>query len=272
MDKDCDAVSFVALLFTATVTPVEVSLLSTIPLVKLVKQPQVCPLHDQPPDRRLLHGGHGLQLFHGLPSRGGGGAACGSELAEARRSDRIVGFFIDLLSDAPSSTSSHHLGSTSTDDTSGAPRRSRHLPLLGPQVASSASSSRAHPPRVARRRAIAKYSVVVSFAQLTMIKFMTVTFFLIHFMACARAYAGLNWIRPDPPPRLAPPRVRYEFATVEPRRQRPTIATGGADALNAAIAPHQPLLHRPYVAVCSMFGSVGSITPSNDARRRSLRS
>ena len=34
----------------------------------------------------------------------------------------------------------------------------------------------------------------MSFAQMTMIKFMTATFFLIHFMACTWSYVGLNWV------------------------------------------------------------------------------
>ena len=91
-----------------------------------------------------------------------------------------------------------------------------------------------------------KSELGLSYATTSMLKFFTATFFMVHLMACAWAYIGLNWVASEG---LTLP---WETAWIDKYH-----FTGSSTARLYSISL--------YVAVVAMFGGVGSLSPANYA-------
>ena len=257
-----DAVSFICLLFTACVTPVEVSLLESIPLVHLVLQPRHFALFIT---NRLVDSFFTVDLFLNFFIAYQEPALKGGMWVTARskimRQYLRTWFLIDLLSIIPFDILTRL--STGEDESPLSILRSFRFVRLFRLVKLL---------RILRAsRILARWQnfIGMSFAQMTMIKFMTATFFLIHFMACTWSYVGLNWV-PTPGVTLEWESTwleHYGFASTTQLASLDTTTTNitstADDEPEGRISAHRLYFISLYVAVCSMFGSVGSISPRN---------
>ena len=245
-----DAVSFMALLFTATVTPFEVSLLPSTTLVRLGNNPREFGLFIT---NRLVDLFFSIDMvlnfFMAYQEAAYKGGMWVTHRGKIARTYLRSWFVIDVISVMPFDVLTRLREKEDETDlailrTFRFIRLMRLIKLL----------------RILRAsRIIARWQnfIGISYAQMTMIKFMTTTFFLVHFMACTWAYVGLNW-EPTPGSTLDWESTwldHYGFVN----------SSNANNAQNLAVGPHRLYFISLYVAVCSMFGSVGSISPRNYA-------
>tara|TARA_B110001452_G_C15232388_1_gene426830 strand:+ start:798 stop:2603 length:1806 start_codon:yes stop_codon:yes gene_type:complete len=92
--------------------------------------------------------------------------------------------------------------------------------------------------------------VGLSFAQVTMIEFVTMTVFLVHMMACLWAYIGINW-QPTNGTTLDFETTWIQFYGFDEYEERGDLMR----VYNIAL----------FTSIVAMFGGVGSITPQNYA-------
>ena len=250
-----DAMSALCLLYTASVTPFEVCLLPSVALQDLLRSPNDFGLFAM---NRLVDLFFTVDmcfnffLAYQQPVHRGGMWI--TSLSKIRTNYLRTWFSIDLISILPFDFITRSSRDEEQSDV-GLLRAFRFIRLV--RLIKLLRILRAS-------RIILRWQnfVGISYAQLTMIKFFTSSVFLVHFMACTWAYIGLNW---EPSPGLTLEWETtwlqyYGFATAGGNR---THGMGADQELT--IGAHRLYAVSLFVAVCSMFGSVGSIAPRNYA-------
>lgn len=181
-----DSMSFACLFWTACITPVEVCILTPSDISTLPSRPAEFAMFitNRCVDVFFLMD-MGINFFMAYQEPGFKGGMWVTQRAKIRRNYLRTWFTLDFVSVIPFDMLTR-TGGEGSDDLS-VLRVARIVRLL--RLVKLLRILRAS-------RIIARWQsfVGLSFAQLTMCKFFISTIFLVHFMACAWCYLGLNWV------------------------------------------------------------------------------